>query len=98
MSDAIVDIVQTGSVQCTERSRVKGSQYLQYRQCSLSMAEFYCGYTKYFRWSIVLILSTTRYFREVDNAYTKKYAVVSGIDIACIKQYTVFSGGRYCLY
>ena len=41
------------------------------------MAEYYCGYTKDFRWSILL---------------TKKYAVFWGIDTAYTKQYAVFSG------
>ena len=39
------------------------------------------GNTQYSRcWSILLMLSTTQYFRGMDTAYIKEYAVFSGVD------------------
>ena len=47
---------------------------------------------------ILLILSNTRYFLDVDTAYTKLYGVFWGVDTAYTKQYAEVSVGRQCLY
>ena len=37
-------------------------------------------------------------FSGVDTLYTVQYTVFSGVDTLYTVQYAVFSGSRYCLY
>ena len=89
MSGAIVDNCSTEIVPCIEGSRLKGSKALQ---CG---AAVFTEHTKYFRWSIFIILSITQIFRGVDTAYTKHYTVISEVDSPYTKHYAVFLEGRY---
>lgn len=43
---------------------------------------------------MLLILSDPQYFRGMD-VNIEKVAVLSGVDTACIKQYAIYSRGRY---
>ena len=64
-----------------------------------------------FVWSILLILSNIKYFRGIDTAFTKQYAlfpkgiycfynvirnILEGSILLMIRKYTVFPGGGYC--
>jgi len=63
-------IVQPGSIQCTEGSRVKGSQSLRYGAV-FTEHDYHC--------------SNTTEFSLVDTAYTKHYAVFPFFDTAYTK-------------
>ena len=68
ISDAIVDNYLIGIRTVVKCQRLSVSAAVV--PCSLSTAEYHRGYTKYFRWSILLILSTTEYFRGMYTPYS----------------------------
>jgi len=45
-----------------------------------------------------LIVSNKQYFRGVNTACTKHYAVYSGVDTTYTEQHDVFSGDQYYIY